>query len=55
VDTGATYFGDLKAGPEGFVYDIVELSDTILVLSYLRADETNPALLERAVMVFQPE
>jgi PKD repeat protein len=55
VDTGATYLGDLKAGSNGFVYDIVELTDTVLVVSYLRADETNPALLERVVMVFEPQ
>lgn len=54
VDTGATYLGDLKAGPDGFVYDIVELSNSILVLSYIRADQTNPNLLERVVMVFEP-
>jgi PKD repeat protein len=54
VDTGATYMGDLKAGPDGFVYDIVELSGSILVVSYIRADQTNPNLLERVVMVFEP-
>ncbi len=55
VDTGATFLGDLKSGADGFVYDIVELTDSVLVVSYMRNDQTNPALLERVVMVFVPE
>jgi PKD repeat protein len=55
LNTGATYLGDLKASSDGFIYEVVELSDTILVVSYVRADQTNPALQERVVMVFEPE
>jgi PKD repeat protein len=54
VNTGSTYIGDLKGSATGYEYEIVELSETILVLSYLRADQTNPSLQERVVMVFEP-
>jgi len=55
LDLGITYLGDIKPGIDGFVYELIELKDSTLVVSYVRADQINPVLLERVVMVFETE
>ena len=55
LNTGAIYLGDLKGSATGFEYEIVELTESLMVLSYVRADQTNSSLQERVVMVFEPQ
>jgi len=55
LDLGGSYIGDVKAGVNGFVYDVVELKNTSIVLRYDRPSTVQAGSLETVVMVFYPQ
>jgi PKD repeat protein len=55
LDLGSAYMGDVKPAESGFVYDVVELKNTSIVLKYDRVSAIQAGSLETVVMVFYPQ
>jgi len=55
LDLGGTYIGDVKPAEAGYIYEVVELKNTSLVVRYSRPDITSTGAVETVVMVFYPQ